>query len=302
MSDLQPLRRVVLCDFYWTRDKDPRVPLGHASLLATLREAGAADVHTVVRPVNLAPLVVAEVVRDILVEAEGTDADDVDIAIGVYVWAEALVQQVLRGLRCAGFCGRIILGGPQISYAGAGVDGLYLDADVFVRGYGEAALVALAQLPGRPVLAGVHYRGLKDRVQQATVDLEALPSPFLSGVVPLAGQRFVRWETQRGCPFKCSFCQHREAGSRLKKTCLAEHRVLEEVDLFCAVGVDEIAVLDPIFNAGGMAIAVLERFAERGFRGRLALQCRAEMITAEFLAAASRLNVLLEFGLQTIHE
>lgn len=302
MSKLPPMRRIVLCDFYWTRDKDPRIPLGHASLLATLREAKSAEVRTVVRPVNLAPLIVADVVRDILLETTGKDAADVDVAIGVYVWAEALVQNVLRGLRVGGFQGRIILGGPQISYATGGVDRLYPDADVFVRGYGEAALEALARLPGRPILAGVHYSGLPDRVQQATVDLEALPSPFLSGVVPLAGQRFVRWETQRGCPFKCSFCQHREAGSRLKKACLAEDRVLAEVDQFCDAQVDEIAVLDPIFNMGAQSVAVLERFAERGFRGRLALQCRAEMVTAEFLAAASKVNVLLEFGLQTIHE
>mgnify|MGYP004199433693 CR=1 FL=1 len=30
-------RRVILVDLYWTRDKDPRVPLGHASLLTALR-------------------------------------------------------------------------------------------------------------------------------------------------------------------------------------------------------------------------------------------------------------------------
>ena len=29
-------RRVVLVELYWTRDKDPRVPLGHASILASL--------------------------------------------------------------------------------------------------------------------------------------------------------------------------------------------------------------------------------------------------------------------------
>ena len=41
-------RRVVLADFYWTRDKDPRVALGHASMLTELRAATTADVRSVV--------------------------------------------------------------------------------------------------------------------------------------------------------------------------------------------------------------------------------------------------------------
>lgn len=294
-------RRIILCDFYWTRDKDPRVPLGHASLLAALRAAAGAEVRTVVAPVNLAPPSLAAITAEILTHARGLHPDEVDIAIGVYVWAEDLVQAVIQRLRLLGFAGRIILGGPQVSYTGAGVDRLYPGADAFVRGYGEQALVALAQSPEPVAIAGVHYARSHDRAEQAAVDLAALPSPFLTEAIPLQGQRFVRWETQRGCPFRCSFCQHREAGARLQRSSLATDRVFSEIDLFCDRGVDDIAVLDPIFNAGPLAISVLERFAQRGFRGRLSLQCRAEMITPEFLDVAQNLNVLLEFGLQTIH-
>ncbi|MCA9574047.1 MAG: hypothetical protein KC668_01380, partial [Myxococcales bacterium] len=45
-------RRVVLVDFHWTRDKDPRVPLGHASLLAALSAQPTLDVRSLVVPVN----------------------------------------------------------------------------------------------------------------------------------------------------------------------------------------------------------------------------------------------------------
>ena len=69
--------------------------------------------RTVVRPANLSPLVVAKVVWDILLQVDGKDADDVDVAIGVYVCTEDLVENVLRRLPHAGFCGRIILGGRK---------------------------------------------------------------------------------------------------------------------------------------------------------------------------------------------
>lgn len=295
-------RLLILCDFYWTRDKDPRVPLGHASLLAALLAADVADVRTVVAPVNASPPSVDAIVEEILDHAAGVHANDVDVAIGVYVWAEDLVQVVIQRLRLHGFAGRIILGGPQVSYTGAGVDQLYPGADVFVRGYGEQALVELARTPDRVTIAGVHFAGQPDRVEQAAVDLQALPSPFLSGAIPLQGQRFVRWETQRGCPFRCAYCQHREAGARLVRSSLAETRIFREIDLFCDAGVNDIAVLDPIFNAGPLATDVLERFAERNYCGRISLQCRAEMTTARFLDSAKSLNVQLEFGLQTIHD
>lgn len=302
MSPSQPQRRVILCDFYWTRDKDPRVPLGHASLLAALRAAAVADVRTVVAPVNLSPLSIESIVAEIFNHTAGFHASDVDVAIGVYVWAEELVQAVIQRLRLHGFAGRIILGGPQVSYTGAGVDLLYPGADVFVRGYGEQALVELARSPDRIAIAGAHFAGLPDRVEQAAVDLTALPSPFLSGAIPLQGQRFVRWETQRGCPFRCAFCQHREAGARLVRSTLAQQRIFHEIDQFCEADVDDIAVLDPIFNASPLAIPVLERIAARNYLGRISLQCRAEMTTSDFLDAAQNLNVQLEFGLQTIHE
>lgn len=302
MNLQQHKRRLILCDFYWTRDKDPRVPLGHASLLAALRAANVADVRTVVAPVNLSPPSVEYIVAEILGHAAGATATAVDVAIGVYVWAEDLVQAVIQRLRQNGFAGRIILGGPQVSYTGAGVDLLYPGANVFVRGYGEQALVELAKTAKRVPITGVHYAGTLDLVEQATVELTALPSPFLSGAVPLQGQRFVRWETQRGCPFRCAFCQHREAGARLLRSSLAEQRIFREIKQFCEAGVDDIAVLDPIFNAGPMAVSILERFAALKYTGRISLQCRAEMTRTDFLDAAQNLNVQLEFGLQTIHE
>lgn len=295
-------RRLVLCDFYWTRDKDPRVPLGHASLLAALKEKTSVEARSVVIAVNLARVNVQAVVEEILEHTKGLPPEKVDVAIGCYVWAEHIIQEVLCLLRAEGFEGRIILGGPQISYAQRGLQRLYPHADVFIRGYGEDALCRLVKTSGCPSIRGVHYAWSHDLCEQAEVDLLALPSPFLTGVVPLRGQKFIRWETQRGCPFRCSFCQHKEAGARLALRELSMSRVIKEIDLFCEAGVEDIAVLDPIFNASPTATGILERFVERGFTGRLSLQCRAEQITPAFLNAAEKLHVSLEFGLQTIHD
>ncbi|MDX9723069.1 MAG: B12-binding domain-containing radical SAM protein [Myxococcota bacterium] len=298
----QTIHAIILVDFCWTRDKDPRLSLGHASLLTALREHAGLEVRSMQVPVNQECLDADSVTSAILRNADDIGPDNVALAFGAYVWGEELLRQVLRRLRAAGFRGRIILGGPQISYCGRGLERLYPEADVFIRGYAEDALATLVTSTPRTPITGVHWAGTPDSLAQAAVDLERLPSPWLRGTIPLQGQSFIRWETQRGCPFHCAFCQHREPGARLHRRALSRSRIEAEIDLFCASGVREIAVLDPIFNLAPHAIGVLERFAKRGFPGRLSLQCRAEAVTAAFLDAASALDVCLEFGLQTIHE
>jgi radical SAM superfamily enzyme YgiQ (UPF0313 family) len=271
--------------------------VGHASLVAALQARTNVDVKSVVIPANTPKQDANALAARILEHAAG--ASRVDIGIGVYVWNDHLVRRLLAALRTKGLTGRIILGGPQISYSGRGLEALYPEADVFVRGYGEDALCELVQHPGR-VVEGVHLAGAPDMCSHAAIAPASLPSPWLSGVDSPFEQRFVRWDTQRGCPMRCSFCQHKEAGC-LRDRALAQDRILAEIDYLCAAGVSEVAVIDPIFNLAPHAVEVLERFAVRGFQGRLSLQCWAPGIDDHFLNAAEKLNARLEFGLQTIH-
>ena len=91
-------------------------------------------------------------------------------------------------------------------------------------------------------MQGIHYSGSLDLNEQTFVDLDLLPSPWLSGVIELEYQQFIRWESQRGCPFKCGFCQHKEAGARLVKREFKSSRIMDEIDLFCQKNIRDIAV------------------------------------------------------------
>lgn len=286
----------------WTRNKDPRVPLGHASLLAALRESGA-DVVSLAFALN-APETRFETVLS-RISAALAELGPADLGIGAYVWNESYVQRLLPALRAAGYRGRIILGGPQVSYQRAGLEAIYPDADVFVRGYGEQALVALLADDAPRAIAGVHWAGEDDRGEQASVELVELASPFLSGVVDVAQhRRFLRWETQRGCPYRCSFCQHREADARPVRRRFGKSRIEDEIRLFVGQDVRSVAVLDPVFNLGEHTFEVLDLLRHHRFSGRLSLQCHSDAMRdpERFLRACAGLDVHLEFGLQTIHE
>jgi radical SAM superfamily enzyme YgiQ (UPF0313 family) len=130
--------------------------------------------------------------------------------------------------------------------------------------------------------------------------LEELPSPYLSGV--LAPGREVRWETKRGCPYRCSFCQHRDPNRRHQLRLLGEDRLDRELALFAAAGVERISILDPIFHLKPeQAHRILRRARELGVTARFSLQCRLEALKPAFLDAIEGLDVTLEFGLQTVH-
>lgn len=292
-------REVILVEFPWGRDKDPRVPLGHASLVAMLDKVPNLVCHSIISPINRNFDIIS--IENQILTIQQNSHCRVDLAIGVYVWCEDVIKHLIASARKNGFNGQIILGGPQISYSQNGLENIYPEADVFIRGYGEFAIAELMSNESKIDMKGVHYAGDDDLCEQTIVDLDLCPSPWLEGIISLENQDFIRWETQRGCQFSCGFCQHKEAGSKLPKHNFCLNRIEQEIDLFCNANVKDIAVLDPIFNSSSKSIEILKRFVENKFSGRLSLQCRAEMVTDEFIEAASQLNVRLEFGLQTIH-
>lgn len=288
---------VILVSLDWRRPQDGKTGLGIGSIAAALQ---AADVpwRIVEAQVNSPDFSLEQVFAELL-QAIDEAGPGCLVGFGTYVWNDAEVQSLIRLVKGRGV--RIVLGGPQISYMARGqLESTYPEADYFVRGQGEMAMVALArgELPDD---CGIHVAGTPDQSHKADHDLLALPSPYLLGTVE--PQASIRWETQRGCPFKCAFCQHREPGDRLTHQWFDAQRLERELALFAAAEVERISVLDPIFHAKpARAVEVLNSIKAAGVKAQLSLQCRFETCTPEFLDALDGLDVTLEFGLQTTVE
>ena len=222
------------------------------------------------------------------------------------MWNEKSIQTILNDLKKHQFPGRIILGGPQISYVKKGLEEFYPQADVFIRGYAENPLAELmkSDMDSLPSIKGVHYARQFDLGLSASAELDDLPSPFLTGLIK--PQRFIRWETQRGCPFRCAFCQHRESDTFIKRRQFPLSRILQEAEWITQHPIiQDVAILDPIFNSGTHYLSILDQLIQGKFTGKLSLQSRIEMIKEDFLDKVCHLNetaeTVLEFGLQTIH-
>ncbi len=104
-------RKLLLLALDWTRKKDPPISLGQASILANLLKYGV-NVQSQSYSVNHDDFSPEKVTKFILENS----AANTDVAIGAFVWNEKYLQQILNNLKKENFAGRIILGGPQISY------------------------------------------------------------------------------------------------------------------------------------------------------------------------------------------
>ena len=270
-------KKVIMISLDWTRPKDPPLSLGHASILANL-QANNIDVTEKSWSVNHETFHIEDILHFIESHSVFTMKTITTVAIGVFVWNEHYVQSIIHYLKQHKYRGQIILGGPQISYVKTNIEKYYPNADIFIRGYAEDVLVKyLLSNDQYPVIQGIHYANQPSLNQSALSDLNHLPSPYLNGI--LKKQRFLRWETQRGCPFRCSFCQHRESDSSQKRRSCPTLRIEKEIEWLVTDDiVQDIAVLDPTFNSGNNYLSVLEKFATLNYKGKLSLQCRTTRI------------------------
>ncbi len=288
---------VLLVSLDWERMGDRR-NLGMASIAAALKGADL-NYQLLEAAVNEPDYNRDEVESRIINAVKAIEADGFHclLGIGAYVWNEEEVLRFTEQVHSR-TSASIVLGGPQISYAAkSSLERSYPYVDFFVRGYGEKAMVALAKGDMREQW-GIHIAGTPDKGFMAQYSLEGLASPYLHHILP-PGES-VRWETQRGCQFKCSFCQHKEPGNRSVYLGMDDLRLSQEIRLFAEKDVQRISVLDPIFHRDSRrACEILKMIKQSGVKAQLVLQCRFETLTDEFLDALQGMDAYLEFGLQT---
>lgn len=153
------------------------------------------------------------------------------IFASMYVWNTQYTHRLLSRIKQNNPDVVIVCGGPQIPWRDKNffLEHPYIDTVVINEGE-QAALDLL-----RSVLAGVSLpKTLQfDRLKE----LDELPSPYLTGVFDdlIAEHPDIEWvptlETDRGCPFKCTFCDWGSAtGSKMHK--LNIDRIRSEINWF----------------------------------------------------------------------
>ena len=135
-------------------------------------------------------------------------------------------------------------------------------------------------------------------IEGEKVNLELLPSPFLSGAIDPEKYDGVLWELSRGCPYNCAFCYEARSHGWVRRFPMS--RISEELKLFVKKGIREIWVLDSTFNHNDeWCIAFLEMLAKEAPHIHFTFEIRAERITEEQAQLFGRLVASLQIGLQS---
>lgn len=127
------------------------------------------------------------------------------LGLSVYIWNESYCLALARAVRAKYPECLIVMGGPQIPNTG---DEWLTYADILVHGEGEQAMASI--LRGESP-SGATTRAGRSGPNNRLPDLSEMPSPYLSGVLDdLVSDRSYNWhalqETNRGCPYQCTFC------------------------------------------------------------------------------------------------
>lgn len=161
--------------------------------------------------------------------------------------------------------GITVFGGTHVSQQAERVFRECPSADIIVNGEGEltfrelvAAILTDRQDPALGDVAGISFRtsgtGHHTTADRPRIDdLDIIPSPFLTGAIPLLDHdgvfpyEFALMETNRGCPYRCSFCYWGGAtGQRVRS--FSRERLAAELDLLGFHKVPTIFLCDANFG------------------------------------------------------
>ncbi len=170
------------------------------------------------------------------------------IFASMYIWNTQYCYRLLSLLKQRNPDLIVIAGGPQIPWRDKNffLEHPYINSVVINEGEQAALHILRAIKSGESLPKTLQFDRLKE--------LDELPSPYLTGVFDdlIAEHPDIEWvptlETDRGCPFKCTFCDWGSAtGSKMHKLNL--ERIHDEINWFADNGMPYLSMTTSNFGA-----------------------------------------------------
>ena len=192
-------------------------------------------------------------------------------AFSTYVWNFEMSVAVARLIKERYPNCLIIFGGPQIP------DSIRLEdfferypfIDIVVHGEGEITFseILLAYINGGDfkTIPGLTYHGFTTEIRTRVRDLNIFPSPYLTGVfdelLTLPYHYQTVWETDRGCPYACTFCDWGSMTAQ-KMFQFDDDRIYKEMELFAEMKISHVYMGNANFGIFPRDVEIARRIAE----------------------------------------
>lgn len=228
------------------------------------------------------------------------------VGFSVYLWNRRACLDMARLLKEARPGLTLFAGGPEPTAAPDGVLAEF-PFDFLILGEGEYTFVeAMGRLSaGEPVRGikgiAVFEEGRVLRQPRPPVPfLDSLPSPYLTGQLPIEPGGGALWQLSRGCSFGCDFCFDYQGAEGVRR--FGMERIGQELDWFVQHRVAQVFVLDSTFNRDlPLAKAVLRMIRKVAPHIHFHFEVRSEFIDAELARLFSAITCSLQIGLQSAH-
>jgi hypothetical protein len=197
--------------------------------------------------------------QDELPRAQAAAAQGLQPVMGfsIYTWNAAEFLELMRQVKALCPALLIVAGGPHVQKA---EDYLFSEAvDVIVLGEGEATFSEFLDARGRdewPGVAGlafVHSGELVSTAERPRLrNLDALPSALDAiSLYDEDGEPYecIAYETSRGCPYKCAFCEWGTGMIGTKILSYSVERVRDDWNRIVDAGIRNIWLSDSNFGA-----------------------------------------------------
>lgn len=225
------------------------------------------------------------------------------IGFSCYIWNWNMVQDVVTELAKLRPELPIWLGGPEVSFDAADILQKYPFLTGIMVGEGEATFSELLQ---HYVKQDGELTGIKGLVLQEGAtgmrELHAMTDiPFLYDNLEDFSNRIIYYESQRGCPFRCSYCLSSiDKTVRLRDTSV----VKKELQFFLENRVNQVKFVDRTFNCVHTHAMEIWRFIKESDNGvtNFHFEIAGDILNEEELTLLNSLRpglVQLEIGVQS---
>ena len=183
---------------------------------------------------------------------------DTDILLcACYVWNWEITTYLAKEVKKINPKCMIVFGGPQIPELSDGFFNSYPFVDIIAHGEGEYILenILKTYLTDKNYfnVKGIETKDFRTPPQERINDLDGIPSPYLTNTVwdlvdKVDGVRWIAsWETNRGCPYQCTFCDWGSATfTKMRKW--EEQRMYKEIEWFAENKIPYIDCCDANFG------------------------------------------------------
>ncbi len=197
------------------------------------------------------------------------------VGFSTYVWNGRISLEIARRLKRRRPEILVVFGGPHVPDRPDAFLRAHPFVDIAVHNEGEARfLEILERFPERrwDDIPGTSFLRADGAVVRNPAgprfnDLDEVPSPFLGGtfdrlIAANPGERWIGlWETNRGCPFRCTFCDWGSA-TAAKVTKFGIERLYAEIDWFARNRIEYIFCCDANFGIQKRDVEIAEYVAK----------------------------------------